>query len=142
MTKDDIKKNELSISQQQAIHLLLTGLNDKQVAAELGVARQTVTNWRNHDSIFMAGLNSERKAVWQANQERMRSLMARSVDVLTDCLESENERLRQSTAVQILKICDKRNLAPSGWTQPELIEDDWARNADVLKVMSKLSPNL
>ena len=77
MTKDDIKKNELSISQQQAIHLLLTGLNDKQVAAELGVARQTVTNWRNHDSIFMAGLNSERKAAWLANQERMRSLMAR-----------------------------------------------------------------
>ena len=142
MTKDDIKKNELSISQQQAIHLLLTGLNDKQVAAELGVARQTVTNWRNHDSIFMAGLNSERKAAWQANQERLRWLMDRAIGVLSDSLDSENERLRQSTAVQILKICDKRNLAPSGWTQPERIEDDWVRNADVLKVMSKLSPNL
>ena len=142
MTKSDKPKNQLTINQQEAIHLLLSGLNDKEVAAELNIARQTVTNWRNHDSTFMAGLNSERKAVWQANQERMRSLMARAVDVLTDCLESENERLRQSTAVQILKICDKRNLAPSGWTQPELIEDDWARNADVLKVMSKLSPNL
>ena len=142
MTKDDIKKKELSISQQQAIHLLLTGLNDKEVATELGVARQTVTNWRNHDSTFMAGLNSERKAAWLANQERMRSLMARAIDVLVDCLDSENERVRQSTAVQILKVCEKQNLAPSGWTQPELIEDDWARNADVLKVMSKLSPNL
>ena len=142
MTKDDIKKKELSISQQQAIHLLLTGLNDKEVATELGVARQTVTNWRNHDSTFMAGLNSERKAAWLANQERMRSLMARAIDVLVDCLDSENERVRQSTAVQILKVCEKQNLAPSGWTQPELIEDDWARNADVLKVMGKLSSNL
>ena len=142
MTKDDIKKKELSISQQQAIHLLLTGLNDKEVATELGVARQTVTNWRNHDSTFMAGLNSERKAAWLANQERMRSLMARAIDVLVDCLDSENERVRQSTAVQILKVCEKQNLAPSGWTEPELIEDDWARNADVLKVMGKLSSNL
>ena len=142
MTKDDIKKKELSISQQQAIHLLLTGLNDKEVATELGVARQTVTNWRNHDSTFIAGLNSERKAAWQANQERLRWLMDRAIGVLADCLDSENERVRQSTAVQILKICDKRNLAPSGWTQPERIEDDWAGNSDVLKVMRKLSPNL
>ena len=139
MTKDDIKKNELSISQQQAIHLLLTGLNDKQVAAELGVARQTVTNWRNHDSIFMAGLNSERKSAWQANQERMRSLMARAIDVLADCLDSENERVRQSTAVQILKVCEKQNLAPSGWTEAELIEDDWAGNSAVLQMMKKFS---
>ena len=90
----------------------------------------------------MAGLNSERKAAWQANQERLRWLMDRAIGVLSDSLDSENERIRQSTAVQILKICDKRNLAPSGWTQPERIEDDWAGNSDLLKVMSKLSPNL
>ena len=138
MTKDDIKKKELSINQEQAIHLLLTGLNDKEVAAELEIARQTVTNWRNHDSTFIASLNSERKAVWQANQERLRSLVARSIDVLTNCLESENERIRQSTAVQILKVCDTQNLAPSGWTQPELIEDDFEREAGMLQLMVDL----
>ena len=141
MTKDDIKKKELSITQQQAIHLLLTGLNDKEVATELEIARQTVTNWRNHDSTFIASLNSERKQAWQANQERLRWLMDRAIGVLSDSLDSENERLRQSTAVQILKICDKRNLAPSGWTQPERIEDDWAGNSDLLKVMRKFSPS-
>ena len=72
MTKDDIKKKELSISQQQAIHLPLPGLNDKQVATELEIARQTVTNWRNHDSTFMALLNTERKLAWQANQAYVR----------------------------------------------------------------------
>ena len=142
MTKSDTKKNELSITQQQAIHLLLTGLNDKEVADELDIARQTVTNWRNHNSTFMARLNTERKQAWQANQERLRWLMDRAIGVLSDSLDSENERLRQSTAVQILKICDKRNLAPSGWTQPERIEDDWAGNSDLLKVRRKFSPNL
>jgi len=138
MTKDDIKKKELSINQEQAIHLLLTGLNDKEVAAELEIARQTVTNWRNHDSTFIASLNSERKQAWQANQERLRSLVARSIDVLTNCLESENERIRQSTAVQVLKVCDTQNLAPSGWTQPELIEDDFEREAGMLQLMVDL----
>ncbi len=138
MTKTDKPKNQLTINQEQAIHLLLSGLNDKEVAAELDISRQTVTNWRNHDSIFMAGLNSERKAVWQANQERLRSLVARSIDVLTNCLESENERIRQSTAVQILKVCDTQNLAPSGWTQPELIEDDFEREAGMLQLMVDL----
>ena len=138
MTKTDKPKNQLTINQEQAIHLLLSGLNDKEVAAELDISRQTVTNWRNHDSIFMAGLNSERKAVWQANQERLRSLVARSIDVLTNCLESENERIRQSTAVQVLKVCDTQNLAPSGWTQPELIEDDFEREAGMLQLMVDL----
>ena len=55
---------------------LLNGLNDKEVATELEISRQTVTNCRNHDSTFMAYLNSERK---QANQERLRSLMDRAI---------------------------------------------------------------
>ena len=59
--------------------------------------------------------------------------------MLSDGLDSENERLRQSTAVQVLKICDQRNLVPSGWTEPEQIEDDWVRNADMLKLMRKFS---
>jgi len=89
----------------------------------------------------MACLYSERKLAWQANQEHLRSLMARAIGVLSDSLDSENERLRQSTAVQVLKICDQRNLVPSAWTEPEQIEDDWVRNADLLKVMKKFSPN-
>jgi len=65
--------------------------------------------------------------------------MARAIDVLADCLDSENERVRQSTAVQILKVCEKQNLAPSGWTEAELIEDDRAGNSAVLQMMKKFS---
>ena len=116
MTKND----NLTITQERAIHLLMSGKTDKKVAEDLGLARQTVTNWRNHDSVFIARLNAERKALWSANQERLRSLVFRAVGILESSLESENERIRQSSAVQILKMYGQQKVTPSGWTSADL----------------------
>ena len=45
-------QDSLTVVQEKAIQLLMTGLNDQSVADELGMARQTVNNWRHNDAAF------------------------------------------------------------------------------------------
>ena len=71
--------------------------------------------------------------------KRLRDLVLRAVDVLESGLDSENERIRQSSAVQILKIyVGKASTMPQGWTDPEYTEQDWARVAEMSQLMGKL----
>ena len=49
----------LSIEQQNAIDLLITGKSDGETARLVGVARQTVWNWRNNDTLFYTELNEQ-----------------------------------------------------------------------------------
>jgi len=58
------KARQLSIKQQNAIDLLIQGKSDRKTAEAIGVSRQTVTNWRNNNPVFIAELNKQRKAVW------------------------------------------------------------------------------
>jgi len=58
------KTRQLSIKQQNAIDLLIQGKSDRKTAEAIGVSRQTVTNWRNNNPVFIAELNKQRKAVW------------------------------------------------------------------------------
>ena len=46
--------------QEKAIRLLMAGLNDGAVADKLGLARQTVNNWRHNDAVFAARFKAER----------------------------------------------------------------------------------
>jgi hypothetical protein len=50
MTKSDNGKNEtITTKQIQAIPLIAIGLTDDAVAEKVGVARQTINQWRNHN---------------------------------------------------------------------------------------------
>jgi DNA-binding NarL/FixJ family response regulator len=62
-TKPDKTRHELSVEQQNAIDLLTTGQTDQAVAEAVGVTRQTVCGWRNHDPAFAAALNARRLEV-------------------------------------------------------------------------------
>ena len=54
-------QNKLSQKQLTAIDMILTGLNDREVAEALGVGRNTVNKWRNHNEDFQAELNERRR---------------------------------------------------------------------------------
>ena len=97
------KKYNLTITQERAIQLLMTGLTDQQVADNLETARPTITNWRNHDSAFVARFNAERKAVWSAHQEKLRAMVSKAVNVLGSGLDSQDEKIRQNSAIHVLK---------------------------------------
>jgi len=126
MTKADTN-GQLSLEQENAIDLLIQGQSDREVAEAVNVSRQTVNQWRNHDSVFMGELNARRQAVWGNQAERLRSLISQAVDVLSSDLSSEDVRLRQSAAVHILKAVGLygSDLKPTGDTTAEAIEADW-----------------
>ena len=127
MAKDDKngQPKKLGVKQQNAIDLLITGTSDRETAEAIGVARQTVTEWRNHDYEFMAALNRKRADVWGAQTGRLQSLVAKAVDVLESNLDSDDERISQAAAVHLLRCVGLygSDLTPSRATSAEDIEN-------------------
>ena len=98
---DKIRHSDLSIEQRNAIDLLIQGQTDEQVAEAVGVTRQTVCQWRNNNSEFIAELNTRRKEVWSSQDDRIRHLQNAALEVMEDALNSEDENLRLKAAIQI-----------------------------------------
>lgn len=123
MTKPD-KSGQLTIQQENAIGLLMQGRNDRETAEAVGVARQTVTTWRNENPDFIAELNRRRQEVWSANLDQLRQLVGKAVTVLAEDLEGEDKALRQRAAIHILRAAGMYggDLTPTGHTTPEAVE--------------------
>jgi len=134
------KSRQLTIEQENAIDLLLQGKSDREVAEAVGVSRQTVTEWRNRNALFVAELNRRRQEVWGGQTERLRQLVAQAVSVLEEDLQqNQDRRLRQAAAVHILRAVGLYgvNLAPKGATDPEDVEANW-QNDEALKRLTRL----
>ncbi|OUM85815.1 MAG: hypothetical protein BAA01_03325 [Bacillus thermozeamaize] len=137
MAKTD-KSRRLSIEQENAIDLLVQGKSDREVAEAVGVARQTVTEWRNRNAVFAAELNRRRQEVWGTQVERLRQLVALAVDALEKDLKQERDaKLRQLAAIHILKAVGLygANLTPKGHIEPEDIEADWREEEHMKELM-------
>ena len=93
----------LSIIQERAIELLLLGKRDGEVAAAVGVTRQTVCNWRNHNETFRNELNRRRLELWEKAEEKLRNLVDEAIKALQEGLASEDQKLRLRAAVHVLK---------------------------------------
>ena len=119
-------KAELSEAQQEALDLLLAGMNDREISDSLGVDRATVESWRTQDNEFRAALNRRRLDLWRSQVERLRSLVNLAVGVLeSDLKNTEDSRLRQAAAVHILKAVKLYGEIPEpdGATNPHKIFD-------------------
>ena len=105
----------LSIQQRNAIDLLLTGKNDRQVAEFVGVERVTVNNWRNRKPEFIDELNRRRCELFESEMNRLRSLIASSVEALSECLNSRDERIKLTAVTSLLKLIglDRHPLIPT-----------------------------
>ena len=73
------------------------------MAEELGVARQTGNTWKNKNQSFAAELDRQQQELNQENRLQLSGLVSQSIQMLRQSPESEHERLRQSTAVHVLK---------------------------------------
>lgn len=80
----------LSVEQQNAVDLLITGQADGEVATAVGVTRHTICTWRNHHPAFQAALNARRREVWSAAVDRLRELLPRAVERLESELDGPN----------------------------------------------------
>ena len=86
-TKPD-KIRQLSQEQMNAIEHLLQGKSDRAVAEAVGVSRQTISEWKNHDPLFIAELNRQRSELWWEAHQRLKSLANRALDVVELQLDS------------------------------------------------------
>jgi hypothetical protein len=121
MTKQD-KTRQLSIEQANALEHLLQGQSDRAVAETVGVARQTVWEWRNHDPLFIAELNRQRSEMWQEARERLKSLANRALDVVELHLDSDDPKASLAAAKYILqgtRLLGETDLPKEGPTTPE-----------------------
>jgi hypothetical protein len=116
-----MSENGLHPAQQRAVALIAEGKTTRETAEVLGVSERSVVGWRNRHPEFIAALNHARRDRWDAEQERLRSLVGRSIDVLAAGLESPLEKTRLLAAQQVLRSVGlfKTNLAPKGATDEE-----------------------
>ena len=125
VTKEDKK---LSGPQQRAINLFLAGLNDTQVGDQVGVARSTVNKWKNKNPNFAAELDCQQQELNQENRLQLSGLVGQSIQVLRQSLASENERIRLSASIHVLKatgLYGQDHETTSSWAeQSETVEAD------------------
>src|SRR3989337_108349 len=98
---DKTGRRELSTEQRNAVDLLVTGKTDQDVAEAVGVSRQTVCGWRLYHPLFGAELNRRRQEVWGAAADKLRDLLPKALDVLSEELKSGESKLK--VALEIVK---------------------------------------
>ena len=113
------KQYELSPDQAAALDLLLTGQTITATAAKVGVARETVSRWRNGDPAFMGALNSALQSAHDAMTQKLLDARARAIDTLADLLESDDPAIAFKSAAALLRVEIDR---PKGYTNPVAIE--------------------
>ena len=91
--------SRLSVEQLNAIDVLVQGRSEQDTAETVGVARETVTRWRNDNPHFTAELNRQRRLIWSDSHDRLRALASKAVDTLETSLDEGDSRV----AVEILK---------------------------------------
>ena len=100
--------NPLSPKQEQALALILCGQPDGRIAQTLGVGRQTVNTWRNHDDDFRAALAARREALRDGTADALQALTTRAIHVLAEALQNENVYVRLKAAGLVLKASETR----------------------------------
>lgn len=116
----DLRK--LTIQQQNAIDILVTGCSDKDTADKVGVNRSTITRWRLYHPAFQAELNAQRAAVWGTAKEKLRSLIPEAVDILAQALHDPDNEDRAKLALDLIKAVGASNeLDRVGSIDPEAI---------------------
>ena len=117
--------SRLSVEQLNAIDVLVQGRTDQETAETVGVARETVTRWRNDNPHFTAELNRQRRLIWGDSHDRLRALAGKAVDVLETSLDEGDSRV----AVEILKAIGLYGQVqpPSGPEVAELVLWEEAR---------------
>ena len=93
----------LTPAQASAVLLLVAGRTDAEAAAELGVHRTTVSQWKNHHPEFIAELNRTRDSVHAELSDRLRVLASAALRAIGDALESDDPAARTAAAFELLK---------------------------------------
>ena len=82
--------------------------------------------------------------MWSTHREKLRSVVTKAVEVLASGLDSQEEKIKQNSAVHILKCVGLygNDLRPYGQTKAEDIEKEWVRETEVLNIFDGFGKNM
>ena len=97
----------ITIMQEKAIHLLLTGTTVAAAARELGVDRTTIYAWRKTSPSFAVALTSARLLQSEIIADSLQDLASTAIDTLRDILAAPNAppAVRLRAAQVVLNSC-------------------------------------
>ena len=101
--KQETEEQALKDQQMLAIPHIVAGKSDAQVAEAVGVARETVNRWRNHDQDFRNELTQSRRAQINARISALSSVNTKAIEVMEELLDSKDEGTRMRAAMHLLK---------------------------------------
>ncbi|HMX25831.1 MAG TPA: hypothetical protein PLD20_24510 [Blastocatellia bacterium] len=140
MTKRDSKnenRQELTPAQLNAVNLLATGATVTAAAEAANVARQTVSEWMNHDPAFQASLNLRRSELWAEQCDRYRAMLPKALDAVETVLtEGGPDALK--AALTIIRLSGLE-LKPTGETEAgdvEITMTERNKNRNLRRVIS------
>ena len=90
--------------QEKALTLMLQGKNDVEVAKSIGVTRQTISNWRHYDTVFIDTLEEQRRVLREKHQDSINGLMEKAIEVLKTGMEDEDPKARFQAAKLVLSM--------------------------------------
>lgn len=144
VTKPD-KTRQLSQEQLNSIEHLLQGKSDRAVAEAVGVTRQTIWEWRNHDVLFIAELNRQRSDLWSEAHQRLKSMANRALDAVELQLDSGDPKASLAAAKYILqgtRLLGDTDLPRSGPMTPEAVIMAKLRSEARLELQSNKPQNI
>ena len=106
-------RNELSERQRTAVELLLRGLADHEVAAQVGVDRGTVFRWRTASVAFQRELDRQRRALWEQSAGKIQSMVEPALSILHAQLTSGDPKLAMRAAAVLLRFATPSRLVPA-----------------------------
>jgi hypothetical protein len=119
----------LTVAQESAIDCLIGGATDAEAAEAVGVQRQTVNGWKNHDPAFIAALNTRRADLWGHSADRLRALVPRALTALEHALDTNAD---PRVALDLLKLAGVADAgAPLGKMGPT--SPDEVLTAEILR---------
>ena len=94
----------LTGQQVQCIGQLVTGRRQSLIAAELGIAEETVSRWKN-EPVFQAALNAAIQESYMAVVGATRTAATEALDTVRNLMQNAvGENIRLSAAMQILRL--------------------------------------
>lgn len=122
-------EEELSPRQHSAIELVLRGMSDVEVGAQLGIDRTTVYRWRM-SPLFRRELDRQRKMLFEHSAARLSAMVQPALEILNRQLTGDDPRTALRAAAILLRVATPSRLGhiagstKKSTTDPEAFPDD------------------
>jgi hypothetical protein len=107
MSKNVKQNNKLNAQQAQTLALLLAGKTQRETAAALDIAEETISRWKHNDAAFIAAYNEGCQALYDASLVEMLELRRAAVKAIKEAVDDDQPRhadRRLKAAIAALKM--------------------------------------